>query len=193
MTATTAIFLLSGGLRWGGRPVSLLLGTTIGSALIASLAIFTMVWRGSSILGRSRAAVLSAALIAPLALLAWKMFYSSRFAHGIDEWPAYPGLRCLGLTLAMSTLPLLALLHVREGTDPAHPHVTGFGLGAATGLGAAVLVDMWCPVANACHLLLGHVLPIALLALAGLSLGGRIYRPQKYVLHRRSIEGGRPT
>src|SRR5258708_2375809 len=110
--------------------------------------------------------------------MAWKISYSSQFAHGLDPWPGRPGLRCLGLTLAMSALPLLALLYVRRGTDPTHPRTAGFGLGAATGLGAAVFVDMSCPVAHASHLLLGHVLPIGILSLAGVWLGRTFFRPK---------------
>jgi hypothetical protein len=36
------------------------------------------------------------------------------------------------------------------------------------------LVDLWCPVGYVPHLLLGHVLPIAILSLAGALIGGRV-------------------
>jgi hypothetical protein len=44
----------------------------------------------------------------------------------------------------------------------------------ATGTCAAVLVDLWCPVAHPGHLLLGHVLPIAILGIVGVWVGDRI-------------------
>jgi hypothetical protein len=50
----------------------------------------------------------------------------------------------------------------------------GAAFGAGAGLGSAVLVDLWCPVSYVPHLLLGHVLPIAVLAAAGACLGARI-------------------
>ena len=77
------------------------------------------------------------------------------------------GLRCLRLSLAVAAAPFAALLAVRRGTDPLQPAVTGAVLGMASGAFAWVLVDLWCPVAYMPHLLLGHVLPIALLAIAG--------------------------
>src|SRR3954463_4285393 len=92
------IFFLSGGVRVTGRPWSLLIGTTVGTGVIATIAIAAAIWRGRSMLGRSRAVLLSAALMTPLALLAWKILYSSQFAHGLDPWAGRPGLRCLGLT-----------------------------------------------------------------------------------------------
>jgi hypothetical protein len=65
---------------------------------------------------------------------------------------------------------LLAWRHV----DPMTPRATGAAFGAGAGLGSALLVDLWCPVSYVPHLLLGHVLPIAVLAAVGASVGGRI-------------------
>jgi hypothetical protein len=39
-----------------------------------------------------------------------------------------------------------------------------------------VLVDLWCPVSYLPHLLLGHLLPIAVLAAVGALVGGRLLR-----------------
>jgi hypothetical protein len=49
----------------------------------------------------------------------------------------------------------------------------GGALGAAVGACATVLVDLWCPVAYVPHLVLGHLLPMALLGLIGMWLGDR--------------------
>jgi hypothetical protein len=38
---------------------------------------------------------------------------------------------------------------------------------------AWLLVDLWCPVGHFGHLLVGHVLPIALLVVGGALLGRR--------------------
>jgi hypothetical protein len=45
----------------------------------------------------------------------------------------------------------------------------GAAIGAAAGAWSWTLTDLWCPVAYVPHLLLGHVLPVALLAIAGLT------------------------
>jgi hypothetical protein len=69
------------------------------------------------------------------------------------------------------------LLFARRGTDPTHPGVAALSLGANVGLSVAVFVDLWCPVGYVPHLLLGHMLPIGLLGLAGLCMGKRLLAP----------------
>jgi hypothetical protein len=45
-----------------------------------------------------------------------------------------------------------------------------------TQTGSSVLIDLWCPVSYLPHLLVGHVLPIAVLAAAGAAIGRRLLR-----------------
>ncbi len=81
----------------------------------------------------------------------------------------------------MGVFPLLAMAFVRRNSDPNHPRLTGATLGVAAGACAWVFTDLWCPVAYVPHLLLGHVLPIMILAAAGALLGPWLiavrYRP----------------
>jgi hypothetical protein len=51
------------------------------------------------------------------------------------------------------------------------PALNGAVMGLAAGACAWVAVDLWCPVAYVPHLLLGHVLPLLVLAGAGALLG----------------------
>ena len=71
------------------------------------------------------------------------------------------------------------MLFARRGTDPTHPRIAGLSAGASIGLCVALFVDMWCPVAHVPHFLLGHILPIALLALAGVFIGKALLSPKK--------------
>jgi hypothetical protein len=71
-------------------------------------------------------------------------------------------------------LPLLTLLYSRRGTDPSHPNTAGMALGVSVGLGVAVLIDLWCPVAHIPHLLMGHLLPVAIFALLGVAIGRKL-------------------
>lgn len=87
--------------------------------------------------------------------------------------PSRIGLKCLALSLAMAAAPMFVLLAARFRSDPLHPAATGAAVGAAVGAMAWVLVDLWCPVGHLPHLLIGHVLPIALLIAAGAVLGSR--------------------
>ena len=69
---------------------------------------------------------------------------------------------------------LFAALTSWRRSDPITPRATGAAFGAGAGLGSALLVDLWCPVGYVPHLLLGHVLPIAILSVAGGLIGGRV-------------------
>jgi hypothetical protein len=109
----------------------------------------------------------------------WRFGVSSLFDR-TQDWPTRPGFRCLFLGTTIGALPLFAALVSWRRTDPLTPVATGAAFGAGAGLGSAVLVDLWCPVSYVPHLLLGHVLPVVLLA----GLGGLIGR---YVLRLRRL------
>ncbi|HEX9294871.1 MAG TPA: NrsF family protein [Polyangiaceae bacterium] len=173
------IFLVRGGIRMTGRPTSLIVGTSLGTALIAGVGTWMALGRRRSMLGRSSLALCVTALVTPLALLFWKVVWSSQYPGGLDPWPGRIGFRCLNLSLLMGVLPLVALLFARRGTDPTHPRLAGLSAGASVGLCVALFVDMWCPVGYVPHFLIGHILPIALLALAGLWFGKVLLPPRK--------------
>jgi hypothetical protein len=80
------------------------------------------------------------------------------------------------MSVATGGILLFALLLGWRRVDPMSPRATGAAFGAGAGLGSALLIDLWCPVSYLPHLLVGHVLPIAVLAAAGAALGGRILR-----------------
>lgn len=174
---SVAVFLALGGVRITGRPAALLIGTVAGTATIAALTIWVAVGRGGAMLGRARSWIVAAVIMSPLALLAWKIYWSSQFDHGLAAWPSRLGLRCLGMSVSLGALPLVALLFTRRGTDAVHPGHAGMGIGVALGLAVATFVDAWCPVAYLPHLLLGHILPLVLLGAAGLWLGKKILAP----------------
>jgi hypothetical protein len=174
---STVVFLANGGVRITGRPAALLTGTVAGTAAIAALTIWVAVGRGGAMVGRARSWLVTAVIVSPVALLAWKIYWSAQFDHGLAAWPSRLGLRCLGMSMSMGALPLVALLFTRRGTDAVHPGHAGMGIGVALGLAVASFVDAWCPVAYVPHLLLGHILPLALLGAAGLWLGKKILAP----------------
>jgi len=176
------LFLALGGVRLGGeltgdlalaRPVPLILATSIGAAVLAVAALWGLVHRGGSMLGRPRGWLLVFSLLVVSSLLAWKLLASSVFPDMTLAWPTRPGLRCIGVSLLLGIWPLAALSLARARGDAVHPRSTGAALGVAAGACTWLLVDLWCPVAHPTHLLLGHVLPIAVLALAGAWIGSR--------------------
>lgn len=71
----------------------------------------------------------------------------------------------------MATPPLGSLLAFRRGVEPRNPWALGAGIGAVCGAWASVLVDLWCPLTNLPHVLVGHVLPIVILVALSTVLG----------------------
>ena len=179
------VFLSAGGVRRADRPLELVLLTSAGTAAIAAMAMWVGLWRGPSMLGRRRLHLLVVGITAPLMLLAWRSGVSGLFDGMTRAWPMRVGFRCLGLTLAVGIVPLLIALHARRRSDPMHPAGGGAAMGVAVGLGAALPVDLWCPVAHPQHVLLGHVVPVALLALVGAVLGARSLSIRARERHRR--------
>jgi hypothetical protein len=172
--AALAIFELWGGARADGRPPSLILATVSGGAVLAATASVVALRRGRSMLGRSPWLLVAAMVLLPVALVLWKTAVSSLYDGMTAVWPARPGFRCLTLALQVGMVPLALALVARRRADPVQPAISGAAIGAACGVAAAALVDLWCPVAYLPHLLLGHLLPVALLTLAGGIAGSRL-------------------
>lgn len=170
-----AIFLAMGGLRAAPRPPALVLETALGSALLALIAVAAGFGRGRSMLGRPRVGLVAIVLLTPLSLLAWRILTSLQYPDMMHAWAARPGLRCFLLSCAMSAVPLLGVLWMRRHTTPANPRLTAASYAAAVGAAVWVLVDLWCPVGYVPHLLLGHVLPMALLMSLSASFGKRLF------------------
>jgi hypothetical protein len=179
VAAMLAVFLAAGGPRPShaldpvARPHDLVLETAVGAAVIAALAVAVLAARGRSTLGRGRRVLAVFIVAVPLLLLGWKVAWTALHTGMMAPWPKRIGLRCLGLSLSMGLGPPVALALVRRDGDPLHPVLTGAALGIAAGAWAWVLLDLWCPIAYLPHLVLGHVLPMALLAAFGALLGWR--------------------
>lgn len=177
-TIALAIFAEAGGIRTSGRPGLLIVWTCVGWIVAASAAAALGVARGRSMLGRSTRALVLLILALPLALLAWKIGVSALFGPQMTvPWPGRPGFRCLGLSLAMAAPLLVAFVVMRRRSDPVHPGLAGAVLGITAGVAAGSLVDLWCPVAYLPHVLLGHILPLVLVALVGAWVGRRLLPP----------------
>ena len=152
------------------RSVWLVVATAGGALGIAATALWLALGRGRSMLGRSRRWLLYGSVLIPISLLAWKVGCSMAFGDAMVAWPERPGLRCLALSLLVAVGPLLAFLAIRRSA-PLQPALNGAAMGLAAGACAWVAVDLWCPVAHVPHVVLGHVLPLCVLAGAGALLG----------------------
>jgi hypothetical protein len=173
-----AIFAWAGGVRIYDRPHLLVVWTSVGWIIAASAAVALGVARGRSMLGRSSASLMMLVIALPVVLLAWKIGVTLPFGpEMMAPWPGRVGFRCLGLSLAMATPLLVALVVIRRRSDPVHPAIAGAVLGITAGVAAGTFVDLWCPVAHLPHVLLGHILPLVVAALIGAYVGRRLLPP----------------
>ena len=167
------LFWVEGGLRATGRPPSLVAWTSLGTSSFVGVGMWFLFTRTRT--GHRRGwAVLGFAALAPaLAFVLWRYGLGHLYALA-SPWPTRPGYRCFAMSVATGGILLFAALMAWRRVDPMTPRATGAAFGAGAGLGSALLIDLWCPVSYVPHLLIGHVLPIAVLAAAGGALGGRI-------------------
>ena len=152
-------------------------------ALVASVALWGVValvslraaWRGGVSFGAGSLTSLAIVTVsAPAVLLAMYLAFvriDPRLAHLHSD---RLGLNCFALTLAAAACPLAGLSLARRSSDPLHPMASGAALGVGCAALGGVLVALWCPVATPRHILVGHVLPMGVLASIGAMLGARV-------------------
>jgi hypothetical protein len=174
------VFFAKGGIRLTNRPPLLAALTSLGTAICAALAMYGLFTkRGRSMMRRPVAILALIAIAGIVGFVSWRFGVSALFDR-TARWPTRAGFKCLALGTTIGAIPLFAALVSWRHTEPLTPLATGAAFGAGAGLGSAVLVDLWCPVSYLPHLLLGHVLPVVLLA----GLGGLIGR---YLLRLRRL------
>lgn len=165
------IFEGVGGLEHAAaRPMPLTLAIGGGWALITALLSGAILWRRGSTLGRPPIVLVLGAFAIPVALVIWMHLFEGTYTEPYVR----EGWRCLVYTLAMSALPLASFLALRRGIEPRGPWALGAAIGACCGASTGVLVDLWCPLTNARHVLVGHVLPIVILVTVGTLIGRRV-------------------
>jgi hypothetical protein len=176
VVAVAIYFAFNGLEHGGGRPVWFYVACSVSWTAVAAASIWGALGRSGSRSWRSRSALLAIAAGTPGLLFALMFGFAIVDPDVTLLHPERLGLKCFGLTLAAAIFPLLALLYVRRESDPVHPAVTGAALGSACGASAGIMVELWCPVAAPAHVALGHIAPIAVLAVLGALLGARILR-----------------
>jgi uncharacterized membrane protein YozB (DUF420 family) len=162
------IFESVGGFGHGsGRPFGITMAMAAGWALVSSVLTWLVVDRSGSTMARRPLLIAVAAVAVPFVLFLWMQVF-----HGSYVQPFHAaGYRCLRYTLLMSALPLAAFLVLRRAIEPRYPSALGAGAGAACASWAGALVDLWCPLTDPMHVLVGHVAPLVLATLVGAALG----------------------
>jgi|HigsolmetaAR206D_1030411.scaffolds.fasta_scaffold03111_10 Uncharacterized protein conserved in bacteria len=146
-------------LLWALAP---LVAMTVASTLIAA-------WRGQRGFGASALCLaLALALVAPL----YAAFTVPDPVHVDDPVVAGVvispwGLRCVTIAGVVGVTVLVGLTMALRRAVPVASRLRGGALGAAAGAWAGLAVFLFCPSGDQLHLLVGHVLPVAVLTLAG--------------------------
>jgi hypothetical protein len=87
------------------------------------------------------------------------------------------GPRCLSISIAVGVLVLFSFTAALRRSAPVASRLRGAAVGAAAGAWAGLSVFVFCPAVELRHLLVGHVLPIAVFTLVGLMAIPRALRP----------------
>jgi hypothetical protein len=153
-----------------------LLVAVLGCAALSLASTLIAVRPGRDGLGSSAPSLLATAALVPalLALVALAGPWGAAGAHGdVSPW----GLRCAlvaGLTGVLVAAGFAAAL---RRAAPVAGALRGAALGAAAGAWAALAVAWFCPGGGQAHILVGHVLPPALIPLLGALALPRALRP----------------
>jgi hypothetical protein len=163
--------------KLGGRPagyVALVGAAWIAVALVASWGALA---RGRSMLGRPIAQRIGIALVTPVALSAVALIGNWLWPQTVEVHAGFvKDALCGAFTMIFAAGPLVAFLAVFRGSDPLAPGMGGAALGAAAGAWGAFGIELFCNCPYPGHVLIGHVLPVLLLALVGAAIGDRTLR-----------------
>jgi hypothetical protein len=135
---------------------------------IAAAATWAGVSRGRSMLGRPAGWLVGVVALTPVALLAvWAAVAMAWPSILHDTSGVRETLICDVVTISFSIGPLLAFNALRRRTDPLTPRLTGAAIGTAAAAWGAIALHLVCAWTAPLHILLGHVAPVALVALSG--------------------------
>jgi hypothetical protein len=145
---------------------SRVLAVGVATLLLASLATLAAVWRNRRGFGLPRAALaLLAVLVTPVYAIV-SVLFSQHVPSGdvvVSPWAA----RCLAIAALVGTIVLVAFGWALRRAAPEAAASRAAAIGACAGAWVGVAVFFFCPSADQQHLLLGHVLPVAVLTMLG--------------------------
>lgn len=150
-----------------GRPLGVTITLASGWALVSAVLTWLVVGRDGLTMARRPFVILVAALVMPVAVFAWMHTFNGTY---VEPFPRI-GYRCLGYTLLISALPLASFLVLKRAVEPRYPAALGAGAGAACAAWSGALIDLWCPLTNSLHVLVGHVAPLVAATAVGAILG----------------------
>jgi hypothetical protein len=167
------------GLEVGAHATLRMLVVLAGAVALAVASSLVATWRGRHGLG---AGVVAIALVAALVVPIYALLAVQGPAHAPDPLVASIyispwGSRCLVISAIVGSGVLAAFVAALRRAVPVASRLRGAALGAAAGAWAGLTVFMFCPSDELQHILMGHVLPIAVFTLAGGIVAPRLLAP----------------
>jgi hypothetical protein len=171
--ATPVAFLLYLGAPFvGRRPVAYVAVVVAGWAAMAAWASWAAVGRGRSMLGRRVATRVAVSALVPIVLLAIALVASQFWPQTIDHKGRLSHhVTCAAFEAGFALGPMIAFAVARWRSDPVAPRLAGAAIASAAGAWGATAIELYCVRATPWHVLWGHVVPVALLALVGAWMG----------------------
>jgi hypothetical protein len=181
ISAMVAILAAAGGpAHADGRPAAVGSWVVGGMVALAAGATWSVLPARRSMLGRPRGQLLAVIVGVPLFVGLWLVVWHTSYVDPFQR----VGFRCFSFTAATAPWPFALLAYLSRRIEPRHPALLGAALGAASGAWGAVMVELWCPLADPGHVATGHVLPVVLLILAAAYLGSRLFTVRRVELCR---------
>jgi hypothetical protein len=180
VVASTVVYRQqAAGLEFGPAGTSRMLIVLAGLAALTLASTGIATWRGRSGLG---AGVVATALVVALAAPLYAVLVLQSPAHAPDPFVASVyispwGSRCLVIAAMVGIGVLATLVAALRRAVPVAGRLRGAALGAAAGAWAGFALFVFCPSDAMQHILIGHVLPIAVLTLLGAAVGPRWLAP----------------
>ncbi len=157
------------------RPLGCILSLEVIWLTLAVAVTWFGVNRGTSMLGRSRGVRFAVAALTPAAMLAAWLPVAFAWPQTLkDASSLHAHVICIVMTIFLAAGPLVAFLRLRRASDPVSRRITGAAIGAAAGAWGDVAHVAICGYTAPAHIVIGHILPIALLTGIGVVLGDRV-------------------
>jgi hypothetical protein len=167
-----ALSLWAHGPDAGGRPCGYFAALATAWLMVSALATWGGVLRGTSMLGRPPSWRVVVATLTPVALLVTATLAALAWPQTmLDDAGPRDHVVCIVFSFLCSLGPLVAFALIRRRSDPVAPRLTGGAIGAAAGAWGALSIELHCAHASPEHVLIGHVMPVALIALIGVAVG----------------------
>jgi hypothetical protein len=175
MALSVLVLVYIGGPKPDGRPM----GYYLVMAALCTVVVLAATWggvaRGRSMLGRPTSMRVVVSALTPAALVVTALAAALLWPATIAEPSTIRDhVFCMELGLLMAIGPLVAFAVARRGSDPVAPRLTGAAIGAAAGAWGGLFIELRCGHASIAHVVLGHVVPVAVMTLLGALIAGSV-------------------